>query len=84
MTAKQQHVLEVLKEWFRTWSVPPTLEQLAKASGYTSPNSAWRHVVALRDLGMITFEPKKKQSIALVHAKVCETCGQPIYKTPRP
>lgn len=64
-TAKQQHLLDHIREWERKYACMPTQTELAKACGYRSTNAVRSHLQRLEKKGLIVRQPHKARAVFL-------------------
>ena len=75
LTARQQQVLDLIKEKMDETGYPPTRVEIAKELGFKSPNAAEEHLRALARKGAIEMVPGASRGIRL---PVAENTGIPI------
>ena len=56
VTAKQQEILEFIKDSLLTRQLPPTVHEIAEYMGYRSDNAAYQHLQSLQRKGMIELD----------------------------
>lgn len=66
ITARQQQVLDYLREHIARHGVPPSIHELMAAFGWASPNAVTKHLDALAAKGLIETRPHKARSIRLL------------------
>lgn len=64
-TAKQQHLLDHIREWERKYACTPTQTELAKACGYRSTNAVRSHLQRLEKKGLLVRQPHKARAVFL-------------------
>lgn len=74
MTARQQQVLEVIKDHIVETGYPPTRAEIAKTLGFKSPNAAEEHIKALARKGYIEIVQGASRGIRLPESET----GLPI------
>ncbi len=74
LTARQQEILDFIRNSCEVFSLPPTRAEIANAFGFASPNAAEEHLKALARKGVITLEPGSARGIRLV-----EQLGLPLF-----
>lgn len=75
LTARQQQVLDLIKDKMDETGYPPTRVEIAKELGFKSPNAAEEHLRALARKGAIEMVPGASRGIRLPAA---ENPGIPI------
>ena len=73
LTARQQEILDFIKNNLEMLGAPPTRAEIAAAFGFASPNAAEDHLKALAKKGLIVLEPGSARGIRLV-----EQLGLPL------
>ena len=68
LTARQQQILDFIRERIRGEGVPPSLAEIAEAFGFADPSSAQHFVAALVAKGVLLREPGKRRNLRLVDA----------------
>ena len=76
LTARQQEILDFIRNSLETLGAPPTRAEIADAFGFASPNAAEEHLKALAKKGAIILEPGAARGIRLV-----EQLGLPLIGT---
>jgi repressor LexA len=66
LTARQQQILELIREFIQTEGYPPTRIEISKALGFRSPNAAEDHLKALARKGAIALQAGASRGIRLV------------------
>jgi repressor LexA len=74
LTARQQEILDFIRNSCEVFSLPPTRAEIASAFGFASPNAAEEHLKALARKGVITLEAGSARGIRLV-----EHLGLPLF-----
>ena len=74
LTARQQQVLDMIRDFIEEYHVPPTRVEIAKAMGFRSPNAAEDHLKALLKKGAIEMYAGSSRGIRLV----AEDLGTPV------
>ena len=75
LTARQQEVLDLIKNAITTTGFPPTRAEIAKQLGFKSPNAAEEHLKALARKGAIEMMPGASRGIRIVEN---EQLGIPV------
>lgn len=63
LTAQQQRILGVIREWVDQHGYPPTVREIAAAAGYTSPSSVAHHLKTLERLGCLRRDPRWPRAV---------------------
>lgn len=63
ITDAQRRVFEFVRDHNARTRTGAGFRQICEAFGFTSPNAAYGHCVALRDKGWITFEQNRANTI---------------------
>jgi repressor LexA len=66
LTARQQEVLDLIKNAITTTGFPPTRAEIADQLGFKSPNAAEEHLKALARKGAIEMMPGASRGIRIV------------------
>lgn len=66
LTGCQAHILEFIKSFQAAQGMPPTRQEIADHCGYSSPNAAQEHLVALAKKGYISMQTGKARSIKVL------------------
>jgi repressor LexA len=66
LTARQQQILDFIRERIGSDGVPPSLAEIAEAFGFADPSSAQHFVSALVAKGVLLREPGKRRNLRLV------------------
>jgi SOS-response transcriptional repressor LexA len=76
MTTKELIVLAI-RELTKRQGFPPSVRQIGAEVGLSSTSTVHAHLIALRESGVIDFDPATPRSIRVVAADgLCPTCGQ--------
>lgn len=75
LTARQQEVLDLIKNAIVKTGFPPTRAEIAEQLGFRSPNAAEEHLKALARKGAIEMMPGASRGIRIVES---EHAGLPI------
>jgi repressor LexA len=78
LTARQQQVLELIRESIAERGMPPTRAELASALGFRSVNAAEAHIRALERKGCIELLSGTSRGIRLVDHAEAENPGLPL------
>jgi repressor LexA len=78
LTARQQQVLELIRESIAERGMPPTRAELASALGFRSANAAEAHIRALERKGCIELLSGTSRGIRLVDHAEAEDPGLPL------
>ena len=68
LTARQQQILDFIRERIDSDAVSPSLAEIAEAFGFADPSSAQHFVAALVAKGALLREPGKRRNLRLVDA----------------
>ncbi|MGB4859727.1 MAG: transcriptional repressor LexA [Dokdonella sp.] len=68
LTARQQQILDFIRERIDSDAVSPSLAEIAEAFGFADPSSAQHFVAALVTKGALLREPGKRRNLRLVDA----------------
>ena len=66
LTARQQDVLNFIRDCIAADGLPPTRAEIARALGFKSPNAAEQHVKALVDKGVLEWVPGASRGLRIV------------------
>ena len=66
LTARQQQVLDLIKQAIDDTGMPPTRAEIAKQLGFRSANAAEEHLKALAKKGAIEMIPGASRGIRIV------------------
>jgi len=75
LTARQEEILNFIKEYLNETGFPPTRSEIAEKMGFKSPNAAEEHLRALARKGAIEMLPGTSRGIRL---PISEQLGLPI------
>ena len=76
LTARQQEILDFIRDCQREEGRPPTRAEICKAFGFRSPNAAEAHLRALEAKGVITVESGRARGIRLTEARGLPLIGR--------
>lgn len=76
LTARQEQILNLIKEAIDNTGFPPTRAEIAQELGFRSANAAEEHLQALARKGAIEISPGTSRGIRLI--------GAPVPATPEP
>ena len=65
LTARQEEILNLIKEWIETTGLPPTRMEIAQHFGFSSPNAAEAHLKVLAKKGVLDLVPGTSRGIRL-------------------
>ncbi len=74
LTARQQEVLQLIRDFIEEHKMPPTRAEIADILGFRSPNAAEDHLRALERKGVIEIFPGASRGITLVQ----DQAGLPV------
>jgi len=77
LTARQQEILDLIRQAIRLTGFPPTRAEIAKQLGFRSPNAAEEHLKALARKGVIELAAGTSRGIRLVNEPVAEPLALP-------
>ncbi len=77
LTARQQQILDLIREAIDNTGFPPTRAEIANELGFKSANAAEEHLQALARKGAIEISPGTSRGIRLIGASVVETPSAP-------
>ncbi|MBL8512238.1 MAG: transcriptional repressor LexA [Betaproteobacteria bacterium] len=66
LTERQQEVLDFLQHWIAEYGMPPTRQEISRALGFRSANSAEEHLRVLARKGFIEMLPGSSRGIRIV------------------
>lgn len=66
LTSRQQEILQYIKKYIVKYGYPPTVREIAKAMGVSSPATIHAHLSNLEEKGMIKKENSKNRAIELL------------------
>lgn len=72
LTARQQQILDLIREAIDNTGFPPTRAEIANELGFKSANAAEEHLQALARKGAIEISPGTSRGIRLIGASVVE------------
>jgi len=78
LTARQQQVLDLIKQVIDDTGMPPTRAEIAKELGFRSANAAEEHLKALARKGAIEMVPGASRGIRVVGSQNDEDLGLPL------
>ncbi len=65
LTARQEEILVLIREWIDTTGLPPTRAEIAERFGFSSPNAAEQHLKGLAKKGVLELVPGTSRGIRL-------------------
>jgi repressor LexA len=77
LTARQEQILNLIKEAIENTGFPPTRAEIAAELGFKSANAAEEHLQALARKGAIEISPGTSRGIRLVGAAAAEPLAVP-------
>lgn len=83
LTARQREVHRWMLAYQAEHQMPPTVREVMRAHGMTSPNGALAQIKALAKKGAVRINGKALSRAAVavdLDARRCECCGQPIHE----
>ncbi|MFA5548546.1 MAG: transcriptional repressor LexA [Porticoccaceae bacterium] len=69
LTARQQQVLDLIRDTIEATGYPPTRAEIARHFGFKSANAAETHLRTLADKGVITLVPDTSRGIRLARGQ---------------
>jgi repressor LexA len=63
LTARQQQILEIIDQHVSEHGYPPSVREIGKAIGLTSPSSVQNHLNRLNELGYLRRDPVKPRAL---------------------
>ena len=75
LTARQQEILNYIKDYLNETGFPPTRSEIAQRMGFRSPNAAEDHLRALARKGAIEIQPGTSRGLRL---PINEQLGLPV------
>jgi len=63
LTARQQQILEIIDQHIAEHGYPPSVREIGKAIGLTSPSSVQNHLNRLNELGYLRRDPIKPRAL---------------------
>lgn len=66
LTKRQQQVLDFVKEYMVSYGYPPTVREIGKALGVSSPATIHAHLENLKDKGFIKKDDSKNRAMELL------------------
>jgi len=63
LTARQQQILEIIDQHISERGYPPSVREIGKAIGLTSPSSVQNHLNRLNELGYLRRDPVKPRAL---------------------
>jgi len=73
LTARQQEILDLIRQAIRLTGFPPTRAEIAKQLGFRSPNAAEEHLKALARKGVLELSACTSRGIRLTAEPVVES-----------
>ncbi len=70
ITDRQKEVLDFIEAFQAREGFPPSIREICKAMGLTSPGSLLKHLRALENQGFLTGMPGKKRAWKLAHQRL--------------
>ena len=80
LTPRQQQVLSTITRLTQQQGSPPTVRELCKAMGTSSPNGMQYHIRALRKAGKLEPQKQAKKHRGIRVIGPCPCCGQEFRK----
>ena len=70
LTARQQRVLEVIRDWVERFGYPPSVREIGEAVGLTSTSSVAHQLRALERKGYLRRDPNRPRAVGVLPADV--------------
>lgn len=74
LTPAPQRVYDFILDYMQKYKMPPTYPEIAEGLNYSSINSAYEHVLKLRDKGYLTIYRGKSRGIVITDQTICAFC----------
>jgi len=78
LTARQEQILNLIKEAIDNTGFPPTRAEIAQELGFRSANAAEEHLQALARKGAIEISPGTSRGIRLLGANAAPSTPEPV------
>jgi repressor LexA len=80
LTKRQREIFDFIKNYLSDHGYPPTVREIGKALGLTSPSTVHAHLSKLEELGIVKRDPTKPRAIEVLvdKAKRAITGGIPL------
>lgn len=81
LTKRQQEIVEFIKRYSARHGYPPTVRDIGKAIGLTSPSTVHAHLTNLEKVGMLKRDPSRPRALQLAVAtakKAVRPSGLPL------
>lgn len=77
-TVRQRSILNFIRNFISGSGYPPTIREIGRGMGITSPNGVMCHLRALKKKGLIRTSRDQSRSIQLIHREgdTCPFCGK--------
>jgi repressor LexA len=82
LTARQQQILQLIRDAVSERGSPPTRAEIAQAFGFRSPNAAESHLRALARKGVISLDEGRARGIRLTESSGIPLIGQVAAGSP--
>jgi repressor LexA len=66
LTSRKRMILQVIREHVALRGYPPTIRELCALVGIKSCGTMYQHLESLRKAGMLTWEPSRPRTLAVV------------------
>ena len=66
LTKRQQEIYEFIKKHLSRYGYPPTVREIGKAVGLTSPSTVHAHLANLEKFGILKRSPTKPRALELL------------------
>jgi repressor LexA len=79
LTLRQRRVLEVIQAWSETRGYPPTVREICRQVGLTSPSSVAHQLRVLQARGFIRRDPNRPRALEILAPRVSTTGATEPY-----
>ena len=79
LTKRQQEIFDFIKRYSARHGYPPTVRDIGKAIGLTSPSTVHTHLHNLEKIGMLKRDPSRPRALELL----VDTARKAINETAR-
>jgi len=76
LTARQRHILTVIRDWVGEHGYPPTMREIGAAVGLSSPSTVAHHMAILQKNGFIRRDAHSSRAVYLLDGSVDD--GRPL------
>ena len=82
LTKRQEEILEFIKEYIVSHGFPPTVREIGKALGVSSPATIHAHLANLQNKGVIKKDSSKNRAIELLVDNEFASVSEDVIKVP--